>query len=778
MVVFMLILILGDVMFKFKMTIVVAILMMARGCFGGCSYEIVDLGTLEGGDSSRAYGISESGLVVGTSSTATSRYRAFLYKDGNMMGIGALDGSEADIAYDVNDSMQIVGLSNKKPFLYEDGVMKGIGDSGRARRISNSGHIVGVNNRHAFLYLNGQMKDIGILGQYDTFSVATGVNNHGEVTGQYNGLPFLYNDDGFMEAITGPDEYAGSISICDINDLGQIAVSSNGVVSLYEDGVVEYIDDPDTPYKFINDINNLEQIVGYYNGYVEGGAFLYEDGEFYSLNDCISPLSGWDLRNATSINDSGQIVGHGVFSNWNERAFLLNPIIEGISSGARKVPPAYEIPDFDGEDKEWGRLESFRGFDPKKNSVVIIHGWNTVSGAVQLPEWVYAMAAAMPSDLNVFAWNWQEVAYDTFPVPNNAQDFVPGEAINLSRALIEELGSDYEGGVHIIGHSLGAGVAARTTIYMQDKFRIDRLTLLDGPSGGDSEGVDSSVYLDRLLGQIDSDIFIKNYISSFGSYYAGSDNLSNYGLLPKFKGNDAPWMNHVWIHDWYTETVKNNASLKNSLSEWGYNRDTSLDSIHPWIQNGEFSFKEDNGLWITDAGAKPYHRPYYYTMVLLEPGSSKTETIISRDHIDFTSIGDVWEYNEVFTCFTGSPVYLMAEFLVPDGKTHLSFDVNMLKLHEGDRFELWIDDILLYSTYADVFNLKEWHSVSDIDLSRWAGKEIRLTFGLTTATDGIHSRMQIRNIGIYKNAPMSIFVPEPKSSALFFMPAILSGQVH
>ena len=46
------------------------------------------------------------------------------------------------------------------------------------------------------------------------------------------------------------------------------------------------------------------------------------------LNSLISPTSGWDLEDATGINDSGQICGYGVNPAGQADAFLLTPVPE------------------------------------------------------------------------------------------------------------------------------------------------------------------------------------------------------------------------------------------------------------------------------------------------------------------------------------------------------------------------------------------------------------------------------------------------------------------
>ncbi len=43
-----------------------------------------------------------------------------------------------------------------------------------------------------------------------------------------------------------------------------------------------------------------------------------------NLNSVIAPGSGWELRSAEWINDSGKIVGWGIFELY-PRGFLLDP---------------------------------------------------------------------------------------------------------------------------------------------------------------------------------------------------------------------------------------------------------------------------------------------------------------------------------------------------------------------------------------------------------------------------------------------------------------------
>ena len=76
-------------------------------------YKIVDLGTL-GGSVGRAYGINNSGQVVGWSYTAGGKRHAFLWTaSGGMQDLSTLPGVDASWseAFSINDSGQVVGSS-------------------------------------------------------------------------------------------------------------------------------------------------------------------------------------------------------------------------------------------------------------------------------------------------------------------------------------------------------------------------------------------------------------------------------------------------------------------------------------------------------------------------------------------------------------------------------------------------------------------------------------------------------------------------------------------
>ena len=108
-------------------------------------YEIVDLGTL-GGNRSYAYGINDSGQVVGRSYTASGDQHAFLWTPGGgMQDLGTL-GEYYSEAKCINNAGQIAGKS----------VMTSIG------------------SRACLWTLEGGMQTLGILGGNWGFSEAYG----------------------------------------------------------------------------------------------------------------------------------------------------------------------------------------------------------------------------------------------------------------------------------------------------------------------------------------------------------------------------------------------------------------------------------------------------------------------------------------------------------------------------------------------------------------------------------------------------------------------------
>jgi hypothetical protein len=187
---------------------------------------------------------------------------------------------------------------------------------------------------------------------------AVSINDAGQVTGTLGvgfwGRPFIHLNDPIFFPNAGPLEL-GSIDFAEIigpganvdpNDQtwsgGGDAINSRGHVAggttFPVVGIHPFVFDGTTLRDIAPQsgsggrafgINAADQVVGNAVLPTLGGAFLYDQGTTYQLLTLVEPVSaqGWSqLNTAYSINDSGQIVGEGVF-NGQVRAFLATPVV-------------------------------------------------------------------------------------------------------------------------------------------------------------------------------------------------------------------------------------------------------------------------------------------------------------------------------------------------------------------------------------------------------------------------------------------------------------------
>lgn len=71
-------------------------------------------------------------------------------------------------------------------------------------------------------------------------------------------------------------------------------------------------------------INQSGDVVGTSTTASGSRAFLYKNGVMQDLNQLVPPDSGWELLDATAINDRGQIAGTGRIGG-TIHAFLVTP---------------------------------------------------------------------------------------------------------------------------------------------------------------------------------------------------------------------------------------------------------------------------------------------------------------------------------------------------------------------------------------------------------------------------------------------------------------------
>jgi probable HAF family extracellular repeat protein len=180
---------------------------------------ITSLGTLDGGSTSEAFGISNNGAAVGDSQNGSQGHRPALFSNGSVQDLGLAASNEADAletAYAINDSGQIVGRHGAgdntfHAFLYAGGNTTDFGTlggaNGEALAINKNGQVVGDSDTadgptHAFLF-DGSLKDLGTLPDFNTASYARGINSSGDVVGESDSADqkraFLYTKGHMVE---------------------------------------------------------------------------------------------------------------------------------------------------------------------------------------------------------------------------------------------------------------------------------------------------------------------------------------------------------------------------------------------------------------------------------------------------------------------------------------------------------------------------------------------------------------------------------------------------
>jgi probable HAF family extracellular repeat protein len=262
------------------------------------------LGKLAGAFST-GRGMNSFAEVVGTSppSTVANQHAVIFNGTGTPTDLGTLGGTSS-VANAVNDSGVVVGQAAtgtsgitpvQQAFAFVNGSMVNVGDATQANTnavdINNAGAIAVAGSTRSYV-------TTGTLRQNLTIGFKpTALNNQSLVVGDIPNSNGVSTDAALFDELTGTS-----------TDIGKLGSANSSAQA--------------------NDVNNSNVIVGT-SGTTGGSsaahAFVWTQANgLQDLNSLIDPNSGWLLSSANSINDSGQIVGTGIF-NGRIQGFLLTP---------------------------------------------------------------------------------------------------------------------------------------------------------------------------------------------------------------------------------------------------------------------------------------------------------------------------------------------------------------------------------------------------------------------------------------------------------------------
>jgi uncharacterized membrane protein len=308
-----------------------ALTISAASAARAIEYTVSELPTPAGFDYCEPRRVNSSGQAVGICYTASNKdERGVSWLNGAVTLLPIPSGYTDSGATAISASGEIVGYAYGLRFdamLWANGGVRNLGvpighDFSQAADINADGVIVGNSDNQAVEWVKGQILTFSgytfaplAMNRSGVF-VGSGRIRRSDTGGAVidDGRPFS------QPRYLSQTSYGAAWAI---NDYGEVVGSDqpeyNGTPWSWQYGKLTYLpflpgESSCTPFG----INNLGQIVG-----VCGIAVLWQSGSVIDLNTTIPKSAGWLLEAATSINESGIIVGYGAHKRGS--AFMLQP---------------------------------------------------------------------------------------------------------------------------------------------------------------------------------------------------------------------------------------------------------------------------------------------------------------------------------------------------------------------------------------------------------------------------------------------------------------------
>ena len=276
-----------------------------------------------------------------------SSNRAVVIHNGQLTNIHDWVMGDESAGFAINDSGHVVGPARLGAFYFNGSTMQALGEGIFSAYAINESDQVAAIHRYdnpdpresdihtAVLWEDGVVTTIAELPRFEDYYLITdplgvndilGMNNAGQVVGPFG----VFDKTNGVQDIKPPGIFV--LRAKSINEIGNIVGAAGGTYLHAFVRTNETLIDLGTfggDNSCANDINDNNEVVGFSAS--AGGtnlAFYWTDSlGVVDLNTLIETNSGWILRDARAINNSGLIIGSGVF-NGEAREFLLSPIPE------------------------------------------------------------------------------------------------------------------------------------------------------------------------------------------------------------------------------------------------------------------------------------------------------------------------------------------------------------------------------------------------------------------------------------------------------------------
>ena len=339
---------------------------------GGATYTVRDLGTLPGCFMSRGTDLNDHGQIVGWAEAPGSISKGFIWSDGRMTELAA-DGATETLATSINNHCQVVGCAIldgwRSSVTWSSNTVTVLGGIDKHPILGLPGNfIVGgaINDRGQIVWRTRSQDGRSVTairhGGQDIFPdtdetkmtiAGLALNDRNEIAGGYiragrSMQPFVWRDGRMIEiSIPGRDK----ASATDISNTGLAigwAAPSNkqtreAVAFVWRDGEAELLGTLGGKTSRAYGVNSQDQVVGYSAKADKSyAAFVWnpDSRTMTDLNGLIGSDSDWRLISAQAINNSGQILAHGL-NDKKSRAVLLTP----VGPEAPESSPAPPVPE-------------------------------------------------------------------------------------------------------------------------------------------------------------------------------------------------------------------------------------------------------------------------------------------------------------------------------------------------------------------------------------------------------------------------------------------------